>query len=248
MRTNVILTVVVVLLAAIAIGRFLYKPDTNQPVLITSAWAPGQFLAATEIEWMTLWGQHALTINVSATRETVSFSFPETAIVSICNDILEKMPRAPDGVLKADVYRVNIRKLGTKDVNFPMQVASGRCVDWKTGTILFPNYPPPLQDWRLNSYEASGKGKADFMTFTFAAVRGADAVVEDRTFADACHAVLTEQVLASRNIVQQIQGKVARIKLGKFLGPEGLRVGLWQARDFRVISGGCVPVEADSET
>jgi hypothetical protein len=248
MRTNLILLIGVAILAAVAIAGSLRKPDPDRPVFIVSPFAPGQSLAATGIEWTVLWGKHALTLDLSATREGISFAFPEAALVSICNDVLDKMPRAPERVQKADVYRVNYRRLGVTDANLPMKVTDGRCADWKSGTTLSPNYPPPLQDWELRSIQFDPEGEAEAMTFEFAALTGSGAVVADRTFADACEAVLTERALAGRNIPERLQGKIARIKLGKYLGPAILQLGTWQTHEFRVLSGKCVPAEEGSKT
>jgi hypothetical protein len=59
--------------------------------------------------------------------------------------------------------------------------------------------------------------------------------------------MLTEQILASRNITDFIQGKVARIKLAKFVGPEALNFGMWQTREFKVLSGECVSIDGDGD-
>lgn len=248
MSRNIPLTIVTIVLVGVAISFFLRKSDPNRPVMISSAWAPGQSLAVTDIKWTTLWDQHALTVNISSTGEAIRLMFPETAFVGICNEILQRMPRAPLGILQADVYRVNIRKLGTQTVNYPMPVADGRCLDWKAGTELFPYYPPPLENWRLNSYEVFSEGKNMGTTFVFAAAPGPGSIVEGKTFADACHAMLTEQVLAGRNMADYIEGKVARIKLARFVGPAVLNFGTWQTRDFKVLSGKCIPVDEDSKT
>jgi hypothetical protein len=228
---------------AILTGAAIWFWQTRPLVIDGGRWAPGMTFASANVEWTALWGNHAVSLDLMVTSGQGKFKIDMATFAEICASVVADLPKAPFGVTAADIYRVNLIKVGATRINAPIPVVDGKCAI-PTGTqILFPSYPAPLQDWELITYEIAVAKGDEGVKVVLRQRKDVLASLKSPPFEEACEAVINERVLAERNLTSYLDGKWVRIEFRSEKGNWFFNFNTKSNRVFDIVSGVCLATE-----
>ncbi len=158
----------------------------------------------------------------------------QTVVKGVCGGILVRLPGAPQGVTRKNVYRVTLNgaeyiskdksKKSMWDGPLPVQVRDGGCmIKGHFGQFHF-TYPGALENWELTDFEVNDRASSE-PALVIKLVRSDPEVTSPFPFLKACDAVFSDPPPRLREVIQVIENK------GKL---EGLEVALHDVERHKV--------------
>lgn len=153
-----------VLLAAVLVGATLWF-TREKPTLGPLLSAYGGKWEARDLEWTEYNGYWRVSTTARLLRHRGSSLRFSKALTGLCGAVLTKLPNAPEGVTRQDLYRLDLnleyvpKKGAAIETAFeepvPIQVRYGTCNMRDESEAYFKTYPGDLASWELSDIIAS---------------------------------------------------------------------------------------------
>ncbi len=173
---------------------------------------------------------------------------------AFCGGVLERLPDAPEGVTRGDVYRVSLnveQNGGTRFLPAPLPVAvrDGACVE-DSREVIYPALGGAFAAWEFRGLSNKAVVPADAVALTVAPVAGLVAPIEDRSAARGLCSHLMRDILdgdlpASAVLAGMIDDAAGGVVVRMVAPPTAGAVGRFaDSRAFDVDDAGeCTPRE-----